>query len=187
MILVAPAPPQYRADVPVDRLDDTEGDLLVAVVQKALEMAGEEAAELLEGRQSLPAQGPEPGGQEPAGGALVGIRPELRELLLEQIRLGQAAVEGEELAEGLAVLAVEMRPAPQEEPALAAHQPPRRAALAKELGPPGLVHGLARMAEDVELVVDEPGVGQVRPKALPKGLPHVHADRADRAPASGRQ
>lgn len=41
-------------------------DLLVAVVDETLEMA-QQAAELLEGRQPLPAQGAEPGGQEAAG------------------------------------------------------------------------------------------------------------------------
>ena len=59
MIAAPPAAPEHRPDVPVDRLDDADGDLLVAVAQDALEMAGDQTAELLEGRQPLPAQGAE--------------------------------------------------------------------------------------------------------------------------------
>ena len=187
MVPVAAAAAQHRPDVAVDRLHDAEGDLLVAVVEDALEMAREQATELLEGRQPLPAQGPQPIGQEPAGGSLVGVGPELGQLLLEEIRLGQPAGEGKELAERLPVPAVQGRPAPQEEPTLAAHQPPRCASLTEALGPPGLVYGLAGRAEDMELVVHEPGMGQGFLQAEAEGLPHVHAHGPDRPPAPGRQ
>jgi hypothetical protein len=67
VIPVAAAAPKHRSDVAVDGLDDAEGDLLVAVVQDPLKMAGEQAAELLEGGQSLPAQRPQPGRQGTGG------------------------------------------------------------------------------------------------------------------------
>ena len=45
MIAVTAAPPEHGAEVAVDRLDDAEGDLLMAVVQDVLEMPGEQAPE----------------------------------------------------------------------------------------------------------------------------------------------
>src|SRR6516165_3584848 len=96
-------PAQHRPDVPVDGLDGAEGDLLVAVVEDPVEMPRQQPAELLEGRQPLPAQGAQPGGQEPRGPALVGVGPELGELVAEQVGLGEPAVESKELAERLAV------------------------------------------------------------------------------------
>ncbi len=57
VIPVSPAPSRHRPDVPVDRLDFAERDLLVALVENALEVAREQLAELAEGRQPLPTQG----------------------------------------------------------------------------------------------------------------------------------
>jgi len=94
----------------------------VAVVQDAVQMSCQHPAELLEGGQPLPAEGEEPVGEEAAGCPLVGVGPELGQLLLEQIGLGQAAIEGEQVAEGLALLPVEVGPAAQQQPALAADE-----------------------------------------------------------------
>ena len=50
-MIPVPAPPaQQGPDVPVDRLDGAEGDLLVAVVQDPVEMARQQPAELREAR-----------------------------------------------------------------------------------------------------------------------------------------
>lgn len=76
-------------------------------------MPRQHPAELLEGRQPLPPEGEEPVGEEAAGCPLVGVGPELGQLLLEQVGFGQPAVEGEEVAQGLAFLPVQVRPAPQ--------------------------------------------------------------------------
>src|SRR5262245_45774115 len=101
VIAVAAAAPQHRPDVAVDRFDFSEGDFLVAVVQDASQMSQQQGAELLKGRQPLPAQGEKPVGEEAEGRTLVGVAPELGELFLEQISLGQAAIEREQVAEGL--------------------------------------------------------------------------------------
>ena len=77
MIPIAPAPPQHGPDVAVDGFDFPEGDLLATVVQDAVQMPRQQAAELLEGRQPLPAQGEEPVGEEAVSGPLVGVGPEL--------------------------------------------------------------------------------------------------------------
>ncbi len=153
MIPVAAPAAQHGPDVPVDRLDGAEGDFLVAVGQDPVQMPRQQAAELLEGRQPLPPQGAEPGGQEAPGPALIGVGPQLGELVSEEVGLGQPPVEGKELAERLAVLPVQVGPAPEQQPALAADQRASFAPLAEELRSPGLVDRLAGMAEDVELVL----------------------------------
>src|SRR3972149_1579429 len=118
VVPVAPAPTQHRADVAVDRFDFPEGDLLVAVVQDAVQMARQHSAELLGGR-------PPP----PAG------------------------------TEGLPLLPVQVHPAAQREPALAPDEPAGLGPLPEELRSAGLIHRLTGMAQDVGLVIDDPGVG----------------------------
>src|SRR2546427_7992424 len=76
VIAVPPAASQHRPDVAVDRLDLPEGDRLVAVADDAVQVAGEQLAELLEGRQALPAQGLEPVGEKAAGRPPPGVHPE---------------------------------------------------------------------------------------------------------------
>src|SRR5262249_34825513 len=52
LVIAIPAtPPEHRADVAVDRFHFAEGDLLVTVVQDPGQMAHQQGAELLEGRQ----------------------------------------------------------------------------------------------------------------------------------------
>src|SRR5215471_11122544 len=101
LVIAIPAtPPEHRADVAVDRFHFAEGNLLVTVVQDPGQMAHQQGAELLEGRQPLPPQGEEPVGEEAIRRGLVGVGPELGELFLEQVGLGQTPVEGEQAAEG---------------------------------------------------------------------------------------
>jgi hypothetical protein len=109
----------------------------VAVVQDPVQMARQQAAERLEGRHPLPAQGAEPDGQEAPGPALIGVGPELGELIAEEVGLGQPPVEGKERAERLAVVPVQVGPAPEQQSALAADQGAGLAALPEELRPPG--------------------------------------------------
>jgi len=108
VIAVIATAPEHGPDVGVDRFDFPEGDLLVAVVQDAGQMPHQQRAQLLERRQSLPPEREEPVGEEAVGRALLGVSPELGELLLEQIRLGLAAVESEQAAEGFALLPVKI-------------------------------------------------------------------------------
>ncbi len=77
MIPIAAAPPQHRPDVAVDGLDFPDGDLLMAVVEDAVEMADEQEPELLKGGQPLPAEGEKPVRQEATRRRLVGVTPEL--------------------------------------------------------------------------------------------------------------
>jgi hypothetical protein len=70
-VIAVPAPaPDHRADVAIDRLHLPERDRLM-VGKDPVQVAEQQAGELLESWQSLPAQGAEPGGQEPPGPPLV--------------------------------------------------------------------------------------------------------------------
>jgi len=92
---VIPVPPpsaKHGADVPVDGLDHPEGDLHVAVRQDAIQVGQEQLRQFLEGGEPLPPQGPEPGGQEAAGMRRIRVRPELRQLIPEQVRFGQVRI-----------------------------------------------------------------------------------------------
>ena len=60
MVLVAATSTDQGSKVGVDGLDHTEGDLVLAVGEDAVEVAEEGARELLEGRESLPAEGGQP-------------------------------------------------------------------------------------------------------------------------------
>ena len=151
MVPVLAAAADHRADVAVDRLHLPEGDRLMAVGEDPVQVAEHQAGERVERRQALPAQGAQPGGQEPLGPALVGGGPELGELVSEQVGLGEPTVESKELAERLAVLPVQVGPAAEQQPALAADQGARVPPLAEELRPPGLVDGRAGMEQDVNL------------------------------------
>jgi hypothetical protein len=142
MIPVAAAPTQHRADIAVDRLDLSERDLLVAVGQDPVEVAQQELGDLAERRQPLPSERAQPRREEPPGGPFVPVVPEMRQLLLEQIGFGEPTVEPQQLLDEAALIAVEVRPASQEQPALAAQHAAGFAALAKELGPPRLVDGV---------------------------------------------
>src|SRR3989338_2120209 len=189
-VLVIPIPaaaPEHGADVAVDGLDRAELDLLVAVGEDTVEVSQQELGDLAEGRQALPPERAEPRREKAPGGPLIGVVPEMGELLLEQVGFGEAPVERQQLFDEAALVALEVGPAPQEQPPLAPQQAAGGAALAEELGAPGLVDGVVHMAQDVKLVVDDPGVGQVRPETLHERFPHVDTDRPHGAPPTWGQ
>lgn len=59
----------------------------------------------------------------------------------------EAPIHGEEGLQGLPLVPLQVVPARQGEPALAAHQAPEPAALPEEVRPPGLIHGRIGMLE----------------------------------------
>src|SRR3989338_6716489 len=99
-ILVIPIPaaaPEHGADVAVDGLDRAERDLLVAVGEDTVEVSQQELGDLAEGRQALPPERAEPRREKAPGGPLIGVVPEMGELLLEQVGFGEAPVERQQL------------------------------------------------------------------------------------------
>jgi hypothetical protein len=99
VVLVAATSADQGSEIAVDSLDHAEGDLVFAVGKDAVEVAEQSARQLLEGRESLPAERGQPVSQEGHGGPFVGIAPEPLDLLLEVVGLEEAAVEGEGLLE----------------------------------------------------------------------------------------
>src|SRR5258706_13633546 len=104
-------------------------------------MPHQQRAQLLERWQPLPAEGQQPVDEEAVRRALVGVSPELGELFLEQIRLGQAAIEYEQVAERLPLLPVQIGPASQQQPTLTPDEAAGFRPLAEELRAAGLVQG----------------------------------------------
>ena len=111
MVTISATPPNDRADVGVDRLDDSEGELVAAVAQDAFQVSLEHGGELLESRQPLPAQTPHPVLEETTGSSFVGVTPQALDLLLEEVGFEQPPVEGEDLVELAALGSVEVCPA----------------------------------------------------------------------------
>jgi hypothetical protein len=101
VVTLTTAAADHRADVAVDGLHLAERDRDTTVGEDAVEVTAEELGDLVEGREPLPAQRPDPGGQEAPRRSLVGIVPEARQLLLEQMGFGEPTVEGEKFLEFL--------------------------------------------------------------------------------------
>ena len=100
----------------------------------------------------------------------------MRQLVSEQVGLGQAAVHREEVRQRLSLVPVEVVPPCEEQPPLPPHQAGALAALPEELGPARLVHGGVGVCQDMELVIDQARFGQMHLEAQSERLPHVHAD-----------
>jgi hypothetical protein len=64
VVAIAAATADERAQVAVDGLDDTEGDLVPTVGEDSFEVVVEGSCELLEGGQALPAQAQQPVDEE---------------------------------------------------------------------------------------------------------------------------
>lgn len=152
MIAIAPAAADQGAKVPIDGFDHPEGDLRVAVSQDAVHMALEYLRQRREGRETLPAEGPDPGAQEAAGSSLVGIRPELPQLLPKFVGLGQAAIHREEGGERVPLVAGQVVLAGEEQPPLPPDQAAEPTALPEKLCPASFLDGLPGMLQDVEFV-----------------------------------
>ena len=168
--------PLEDADLVVQPLDEAERDLVLraAVRGDAVPVPINHRGELLVGPQALPLEGGPPVLEEAARPALPAVVPELAERLLEQVGRVQALVgrqqrlERAPAAEGQ-VLAVRQQGVllPLDEPAL----PPGHAGV---LALADLIEGVAQMAQDVELVEQNAGLGGVARGREAKGFPHVH-------------
>ena len=92
MVAITTAATKHRTDVSVDGLHYSERDFDVTVGEHAVEVTAEELGDLVERWEALPAQRPNPGGQEAPRRAFVGVVPEAPQLLFEQMSFGEAAV-----------------------------------------------------------------------------------------------
>ena len=181
MISDAVGPTLDDTDFVVKPLHEAEGDLVVgmAVADDAVPVPCDHFSEVLEGLKSAPAQVCFPVVEEFPSPGRVLVVPQLAKGLLEQVRLIEPAIGLEQEAQGTASLQVEVGPVRQQGIALAFDEPAVVPADAVILQATDLVHGLGQMSQDVELVVDDEGVGRVARRRGPEGLPHVHHRQAD--------
>lgn len=146
VVPITSSPPQHRADVAVDRLNLAEGHLLMAIGEDAVQVPDEQLGQLPKGWQPLPAERPQPRGQEPARCPFIGVVPEVSELFFKQVRLGEAAVEGQQFLDQPALITFEVGPAAQQQPPLAPEQAAGVPALAEELSSARRVSSTASLA-----------------------------------------
>lgn len=180
-LLVAHAarPAEDGLDRSVDAFDDTEANAMTAVGGDAIEVAEQEGAELLHLRQALPAERLEPAGEEVRHAFRVGVGPEAIELLAQDVGLEEAAVDEEEVAQLAALVAGEVPPAAQKEPALAAAVLAHDRTGAEELVATHLVDGSRRVLQDVKLVEDDLGARQLVRDGVDVWAVHVGAHGLD--------
>src|SRR5262245_42500425 len=152
-------------------------------------MALDHRGELAEGFQPLPPQGVFPVREEPPRPAGAVVVPELAERLLQQVGRMQPLVGPEQQPQRLPPLGGEVLPAGEEVVPLPLDEPPVLPREAGVLPPPHLVHRLAEVAHDGELVVDDPGLRGVAllERGVAGSLPHVHDGRADLAAFPGAE
>src|SRR5271157_2883469 len=183
LITIAVGPTLEGSDLVVESLDESQGHLVlhVAVGLDAVPVSFDHIGELLKWLQALPPEGTPPVVEEPTspGGSVV--VPELTERLLEKVGLVQSLVGPEQQLQGLLSLSSEILPAGEQMVLLSLDEAailPREACV---LLLSHLVHGLPQVAEDVELVVHDPGLGSMTflEGGLAERLPHIHDCQAD--------
>src|SRR5580692_9802643 len=104
----------------------------------------------------------------------------MREALLQQIGFENAPVQSKQGVQLTPLATIQVEPTAQKQPALPPYQIPCGSSFAEELSPPHFVHRLARMLQNVKLVVDDPALRHPLFQALPKRFPHVHTRRSNR-------
>src|SRR5947209_165171 len=174
-------------DLVVEPLDEPQSDLvlLVAIHLDPVPVGLDHRGELAEGLQALPLQGVLPVVEEPTGPARALVVPELAERLLEDVGLVQPPIGPEQQPQGPLPLGGEVLPPRQEVVLLPLDEPAVLPREPRVLPLADLIHGLPQVLEDMELVVDDPGLRGVAllERGIAEGLPHVHDGDAD-LPAS---
>src|SRR5262245_56760749 len=183
--------PLDGADLVVEALHEPQGDLvlLLAVRLNAIPVALDHAGKLLEGLQALPAQGGAPAVKEAARPSRSPVVPQLVERLLEEVGLVQPLVGLEQQAQGLLPFQGKVLPVRQQRVPLPFDKTPVRPREPGILALAYLVHRLAQVLEDMELVVQDSGLRRVPllARGVAERLPHVHHRQANLAAFLGAQ
>src|SRR5512142_2768613 len=171
------------ADLVVDPFDEAQWHLvsLLAIQRDPVPVSLDHPGELLVRLEALPSQRRLPSLEESARPALPLVVPELAEHLLEQVGLVQPPGGREQRLPRLTPLLRQVGPTRQQGVILALDEPP---VLSREPGVLALAHlvqCLVQVLEDVELVVEDAGLGRVPllARGVAKRLPHVHDGQAD--------
>src|SRR5713101_451076 len=165
----------------VEALDEAEGDLVLgmAVGGQPVPVPVHHRRELLVGAQALPPEGDAPGLEEAPRPGLATIVPELPERFLEQIGDVEPLVRAEQRRERLAATERQVLAVGQQGVLLALDEAALTARQPGVLALADLIERVAQMAQDVELVEQDAGLGGVACRRQAKRLPHVHDDEAN--------
>jgi hypothetical protein len=183
LVVETVGPSLEGADLVVQPLHESEGDFVVCVTvgHDAVPVILNHRRELLIGFEPLPFERVAPVVEEatcPAGDVVV---PQLSEGFLEHVRRVQSLVDREEQFQRLTALLMEVLPARQQVVLLPFDE---AAAVSREASVLGFADGIERVGEvsqDVELVVDEPGLRGVAglERGGAEGFPHVEDDQTN--------
>lgn len=168
-------------DLVVESLDEAERDFVLraTVGGDPLPVTVDHSSELLEGLKVLPLQGVPPVLEEPPCPPFATVFPELAERFLEQVGDVDPLVRLEQEPQGAFPVEGQVRPVGQECIALPFDELPVFSRQPGILAATHLVHGLAQMAQGVELVVQAGGLRGVSCRGVLEGLPHVHHGQPD--------
>src|SRR6266852_2715645 len=168
-------------DLVVQALDEAEGDLVlgVAVGREPVPVPVHHRRELLVGTQALPPQGDAPGLEEATRPGLAAVVPELPERFLEQVGDVEPLVGAEQRRERLTATERQVLAVGQQRVLLAFDEAALTARQPGVLALADLIARVAQMAQDVELVEQEAGLGGMARRRQAKRLPHVHDDEAN--------
>src|SRR5437660_1350245 len=116
--------------------------------------------------------------EEAARPALAAVVPELAERLFEEVGRVQPLVGGQQGLERPPAIERQILPVGQQRVLLPFDEPPLAARHAGVLALADLIEGVAQVAQDMELVEQDAGLGSVARRRQPKGFPHVHDGEA---------
>src|SRR5580693_3027976 len=127
--------------------------------------------------------------EEPARPARSVVIPELVERLLEEVGFVQPPVDLEQQLQCLLPLEGQVLPPGEEVVPLPLDKTAPVPREPRVLPPPHLIHGLPQVLEDVELVVDDPGLRSMPflEGRLAECLPHVHYGQTNLAAFLGAE
>jgi len=184
LIPIAVGAPLNHADLVIQSFDQAQLDLVAggAIRHDAVPVPFDQGGKSLKGAESLPLELFPPAGEELARPACPTRRPELPELLLEQVGRGQALVGPQQLLERAAAGQREIGLMREQRVPLALDEGPLLRGDAFVLGAADLIHRVRQMAQDVELVEENLSLGGMGLHRGTEGFPHVH----HRQPNPGR-
>ena len=181
--------PLDDSNLVVEALHETQSDLVLglAIRRDPTPMALDHRRELLEPGQSLPFERLAPVVEEPPRPPLAAITPQLLERLLEQVGRVETPVGFQQQPEAGPTAAREVLPIGQQGVLLPLDEAPILAGQPSVLALAHLVESLAEVPDDMELVVQDSGLGRVAFGRFGEGLPHVHDGQPDPPARLGAQ
>lgn len=178
------------ADFVVEALDKAERHFVLgcAVRGDAIPVAFDQRGKLLERAKPLPAEGAAPCLEELPRPRDAAVLPELPELLLQHVGCVQPLVRREQGREGASLFGAEIGPMGEQDVLLALDELSVVAIRQPfVLGLPDLIHRLAQLPQDMELVVENGGLRRVPLRRVAEGPPHVHDRDLDRLTPGGAE